>query len=406
MHEPWVDEGFVASDDRPPQPAGRRKRVLVTGAGGFLGSRTVELLKERYGYDVLAVVKEPKSAARLARWPIEIALGDVCSASNMDRLVPHCDAVVHCAVGTSWMPQEVRRVTVEGTRTVAEAALKAGVKRFVHISSMAVHQPDASNVWDETVPLEPRQGDSYGHNKLEAEKAVQRVASTGLSAIILRPARIYGPFSKTFTVRPLQALTEGRLALSGDPEVPANMVYVDNVVEAIARAIEADDSRSNQAYLINDPDQLSMRAFFEYFGQTSGASVRVVPQLPASPLKARGVFSSWVAGLRTIALSPEVRALVHRVLETDPVGTLPRRLWESSPNVQRKLLKLFRVDAAVVYRPPSPAGSNDLVYYGGPAVVSSAKAERELEFHPIVPRERAMALTLEWAQQARLVPFK
>src|SRR5437764_793501 len=83
------------------------------------------------------------------------------------------------------------------SRTVAAAALKAGVSRFVHISSMSVHRSDVEGAFDESVPLEPRLGDTYGRNKLLAEEAVRQVGSRGLSSIVLRPARIYGPFSKT-----------------------------------------------------------------------------------------------------------------------------------------------------------------------------------------------------------------
>src|SRR5262249_36273502 len=293
LREPWVEEGLSATTDQVSPQARRRKKVLVTGAGGFLGGRTVELLAARYGYDVVSLVKEPKSAARLARWPFEIVLGDVCSPSDMDRALRGCDAVVHCAVGTSWKPTEVYQVTVEGTRTVAEAALRAGVGRFVHISSMAVHRPDVADVLDERTPLEPSPANTYGRNKLLAEKAVREIGSKGLSIIVLRPARIYGPFSKTFTVRPLQALSEGRLALSGNPDVPANMVYVDNVVEAIARALEAPDTLNGSDYLINDPDQLTLQQFFNYFGQPTGAIVRLVDARPTSRDGDRGFVARW-----------------------------------------------------------------------------------------------------------------
>ena len=107
---------------------------------------------------------------------------------------------------------------------------------------------------------------------------------------------------------------------------------------------------------------------------------------------------------RTIALSSEVRALIHRIMDTDPVGALPKWMWNASPDLQRRLLRLFKVDAAVVYRPTRGAVAADLVYYGGAALVSSAKAERDLGFVPSVSRERAMALTLAWAHHARLVP--
>ncbi|MBS1819490.1 MAG: NAD-dependent epimerase/dehydratase family protein [Acidobacteria bacterium] len=400
--EPWTDEGARAPAVRAADPLAG-KRVLVTGAGGFLGARTVELLRDRFGCTPVALIREPKGAARLARWPGEVVLGDVCSRADMDRAMKGIDAVVHCAVGTSWQPAESRRVTVEGTRTAAEAALAAGVKRFVHISTLFVHQRDLGGTIDERTPLNPPASDDYGTAKLAAEKALEAVTAKGLSTIVLRPARIYGPFSKTFTVRPLQAMLENRFAISGDPKVPANMVFVDNVVEAIAGALNAPASRSGAAYLVNDPDQLSLLDFFGFFARLSGARIHL---LPARETSASGTRPGWIAGLKTIALAPEVRALVHRILDTEPVGNLPKRLWEASPDTQRKLLKLFKVDAAVVYR-PSAAGAEDLLdYWGENASVSSARLREELGVTPALTRDRAMALTLEWARAARLVPVE
>jgi nucleoside-diphosphate-sugar epimerase len=318
----------------------------------------------------------------------------------MDRAMRGVDAVVHCAVGTSWDPAEVRRVTVDGTRTVAEAAARSGVRRFVHISTMSVHQRLSSGVLDESVPLNPPPDDSYGRNKLQAEEAVRKLHS--LSSIILRPARIYGPFSKTFTVRPLQALSQKRLAISGNPDVPSNMVYIDNVVGAIALALEAPDERVGSSYLINDPDQLTLQEFFDFFGRAEDLKVRLVPA-PAEAAPARGLAARWLEGSRAIVLSSELRALVHRILDTDPVGAVPRWLWNASPDAQAKLLKLFRVDPVMIYRPSDTQGEGDLVYNGDNSLVSSAKAERELGFRPIVSREDAMDLTLTWSRYARLV---
>src|SRR5262245_61197671 len=347
------DEGSVPSPVTPAIPSTRRRRVLVTGAGGFLGGRTVELLRDRYGWDAVPMVRAPRSAARLARWPHEILIGDICSRADMDRSLKGCDAVVHCAVGTSWQAEETRKVTVEGTRTVAEAALAAGVKRFVHISTLFVHRREGSSVIDESVPLEPLSTDPYGQNKLAAERALAEVARRGLSSIVLRPTRIYGPFSKTFTERPLRALAEGRFVLGGDATVPANMVYVDNVVEAITRALESPDDLSGSAYLITDAEQVSLLDFYTYFGAPTGRSVRLWPDWrsedPAS--SSAGFIGRWVSGIGAIARSPQLRGFVHRVLDTDPVGTLPRKLWDLSPSAQRWLLRRFGADAAVIYRP-------------------------------------------------------
>jgi hypothetical protein len=134
--------------------------------------------------------------------------------------------------------------------------------------------------------------------------------------------------------------------------------------------------------------------------------VRVVPASGAGETAgpSAGLLGRWISGVKTIAKSPEMRGIVRRILATDPIGTLPRRLWDRSPGFQNAMLKRFGADAAVVYRPQPESTDEDLLYYGEPARVSGARAERELGFHPSLTRARAMGLTLTWARYARLLP--
>jgi predicted dehydrogenase/nucleoside-diphosphate-sugar epimerase len=404
LEEPWVDGGLAGRPQAALAPAvatGRKPRVLVTGAGGFLGCRLVECLHLGGSWDVRALVRRPGSAARLARWPVELMLGDVVSAEDMARATADCDAVVHCAVGTVWPPEASFAVTVNGTRATAEAALRGGVSRFVHVSSMAVHGNQVPARLDESSPLDPGSGAGYGRAKYLAEQAVNDAVSRGLSAISLRPARIYGPFSRTFTVRPLQALREGRLQLAGDADSPSNMVFVDNVVEAILRALSASESERGEAFLINDPEQLSWRAFYEFFAD--GQPVRVVERVPASDVVSPGLASRWIAGARAIALSPELRGLAKRVMWTDPVGTWPRRLWDRSPGLQRRVQKALRIDAAVTYRESPPTRPDVVEFTIDPTLVVSDKAMARLGYRGVVSRDEAMTLTKAWARAARLI---
>src|SRR3954452_17777287 len=107
---------------------GSTRRVLLTGATGFIGGRTAEVLRLRDGWDVRALVHNPARASRLARLPVEMVVGDLGPGGDAARLVEGCDAVVHCAIGTAWGDRRaIFDVTVGGTRRLAEAALAAGV---------------------------------------------------------------------------------------------------------------------------------------------------------------------------------------------------------------------------------------------------------------------------------------
>ena len=111
----------------------------------------------------------------------------------------------------------------------------------------------------------------------------------------------------------------------------------------------------------------------------------------------------WMSGVRDIALSPEVRGLAKRVLWTDPVGTWPRRVWERSPALQRRVQKALRIDAAVTYRESPPSEPAPLVFEIHPTEIVFDKATRMLGYEAIVPRTEAMALTTAWARWARLL---
>jgi hypothetical protein len=124
LEEPWVWEGLPKPTAAPavngaaPKsvPTAAPRRVLVTGASGFIGCRVAEALHLGKGWQVRALVHTPSSAARVARLPVEMVQGDLKSRADAARAVGGCDAVVHCAIGTAYgQRRELFAVTVGGT---------------------------------------------------------------------------------------------------------------------------------------------------------------------------------------------------------------------------------------------------------------------------------------------------
>src|SRR3954467_5299585 len=111
----------------------RPRKVLVTGSSGFIGGRVVERLALDDPGSVRALIHKWSRAARVARFPIEIAVGDITSPEQAAEAMKGVTHVVHCAVAGD------RLVIVKGTRTLLEAALAAGVTRFVHVSTAEVY---------------------------------------------------------------------------------------------------------------------------------------------------------------------------------------------------------------------------------------------------------------------------
>jgi nucleoside-diphosphate-sugar epimerase len=389
----------------------KRRRVLVTGASGFIGSRVAEIMHLREGWDVRALVHNPGNASRLARLPVEMVQGDLKGAEAVKRLVDGCDAVVHCAMGTAWgQRKEIFAVTVNGTRLLAESCLAASVERFVHLSTISVYGDDLDQVGliDEATPMRPARGSEYGKSKTQAEREIDKLAARGLNAVILRPSRVYGPYSRVYVVRPVQAIAERRLRWISDPDVPADMVYVDNVVDAIVRSIDTAALGRGEVFTISDGDDLTWRQFYRHLAKELGLELDA-PVYRHESTNGRASSAwwnpvSWMRAGKTVMTSTELKSLGRRVLNTDPLGTLPRWSLERFPALERAARRMVGANGSLPVHRRESLAVNDWVEMGsGGAVVSIDKARRLLGYDPPVRREVALALTPAWVKHARLV---
>jgi predicted dehydrogenase/nucleoside-diphosphate-sugar epimerase len=418
LEEPWVDEGLTAaprsnlSNGFAPYANGKPRRVLLTGATGFIGSRVAEILALRDGWQVRALVHNPGSASRLARLPVDMVQMDLGSPQDLAKVIEGCDAVVHCAVGPTWRDRNAMfKVTVGGTERLLEAARTAKVERFVHLSTIAVHDLNTSDLLDETTPIAPTRGADYGESKAQAERLVLDAAKLGLASVVLRPACVYGPFSQSFTTDPIQALAENRFRWIQSADAPSNTVYVDNLVEAVVQVLEAPVEKiRGEVFTISDPEQMSWREFYGFFSEALGLSLPAVDRVDPVRTTVKNSLTrselgsrlSWFRGCKTVLASSEFRALGKRLLNTDPLGTVPRWLLQRSPGMKNWLRRRLGADKLPLYRQPEPEGKYWAEYGSAGFLVSSTKAQQVLGWQPLVSRSRAMNLTLEWVQYAGL----
>jgi dihydroflavonol-4-reductase len=187
-------------------------RVLVTGATGFLGHNLVAQLVAG-GYQVRALVRATSDTRQLRELGVALCTGDVRDAASVDAAVAGSDYVVHAA-GLFRLWGEVRdfeRTNVEGTAYVLEAALRHGVQKLVHISTVAVAgNPSPGQLLEEGTPCRPV--DAYQRSKVDGENLVRMFYQNArLPAVILRPGAFYGPwgryaFNRLFFEDPLRGL--------------------------------------------------------------------------------------------------------------------------------------------------------------------------------------------------------
>ena len=293
------------------------KTALVTGATGFLGGRLLEKLVLEEGTRVRALVHDYGNAARVARLPVEMIHGGVSDAAVIDRATVGCDVVFHCAHDFS-----STKVNLEGIRNVTEACLKNSVRRLVHVSTMAVYEPLPDADVTEDTPEQPNDW-SYAVAKREAERRLLELfESRGLPVVILQPTIIYGPFSKAWTLAPVQSLLEGQLVLSSEGDGLCNAVYVDDVVDALILAAKR-EGVVGERFLISGPEPVSWNEFFGAYAKMLGtdsltfmSEEEIRNRSQGSGLAVlRTLFSEPGNAVRRLERSPFLRSLIRNLYE-------------------------------------------------------------------------------------------
>jgi nucleoside-diphosphate-sugar epimerase len=212
--------------------------VLVTGGTGFVGGRVARRLAGN-GRRVRAIVRATGSP-ELQAPGIEEIEGDFTRPEIARPAARGADAVVHCAATAGPDLETARRVNVEGTRAMVEAATEAGARRYVQISTLSVYARGTAERIDEEAPLK-RSGDPYGWTKAEADDVVLEAMRRGLPAVILRPGAILGVHrTSTWGVKVPGSVRDREMKLRGDGREPMPWVHVENLVDAVLLALERD----------------------------------------------------------------------------------------------------------------------------------------------------------------------
>ncbi|WP_300494088.1 SDR family oxidoreductase [Marinobacter sp.] len=312
------------------------KRVLVTGASGFVG-----------GHLVTRFAAEPSVAVRGAvRVKLEgddsrrIAVGEINGDTDWSEALQGQHVIVHTAARAHIMDDaaadpltEFRRVNVGGTLNLARQAAAAGVGRFVFISSIKVNgEQTTSGQWF-TADDVPAPEDPYGISKREAEEGLQKIAEeTGLEVVIIRPPLVYGPGVKGNFANMTKLIAKGFPLPLGAIHNKRSLVALDNLIDLIINCID-NPAAANEVFLVSDGEDLSTSELLRCVGKAMGQPARLLP-VPAKLLQ----FGATVLGKKALAqrLLGSLQVEIYRTREV--LG------WEPPVSVAEGLKRCFKTN--------------------------------------------------------------
>lgn len=248
---------------------------LVTGATGLLGSHIVEQLRKR-NLPVRALVRPGSDRRWLQTQGVEFAEGDVTDAESLQRASQGVDVVYHSAAKVGdWGPwEEFQRITIDGTRNVVDAAVSAGVRRLVHISSISTYGYHTRDITvDETFELGYKlyRWAYYSKSKVEAERIVWDAYRAGrIELTVIRPAWIYGERDRATIARLYRMIKAGQAKILGRGDNRLNVVYAGNIAEAAITAAALTEA-NGQAFNCSNDGEITQQQYFDLFARAIGA---------------------------------------------------------------------------------------------------------------------------------------
>ena len=265
-------------------------RVLVTGANGFIGQKLCTMMAAETSFQVRAATRQP-----YAGLPDNIVVGDLDAKTRWDEALKDVDVVIHLAARVHVMQETnanplaaFRQVNVEGTRQLAKACLKHGVRRFVYLSSIKVNGEQTKDQPFRADDL-PGPVDPYGVSKLEAEQLLLQLANDSpLEVSIIRPPLVYGPGVKGNFER-LIHLVKRRVPLPlGGINNQRSLVSVFNLIDLVICCVAHPEAK-NRVFLVSDGEDLSTPELIREIARAVGVEARLV-SIPVVLLAVLGRF--------------------------------------------------------------------------------------------------------------------
>ncbi len=256
--------------------AGNPKHVLVTGATGSIGSRLAQRLSDS-GQHVIALVRDPSHLGYLKEpGNIVIVRGDLSDAASLRGCTDGCSVVYHCAAklgGSDWA--RYRAVNVGGTKALLKEAQRAGVDRFVHVSTIGVYGCSEATDINEDFPW-PEERYPYFTTKRDAERAAWDAAGS-VPLTVARLGDVFGPGQYIWTINLIERINQGLLHPPTSAESGIfNPVYIENALDALILMGEH-PAALGQAFNIVDGRPILFSDYIRQLTQMAGKPIFALP---------------------------------------------------------------------------------------------------------------------------------
>lgn len=306
--------------------------IFITGASGFVGGALSQYLKDKH--QIFAMARSERSAEKVKKVgaiPIRCALNAV-----KEEDLKNIDLIIHSAAFVEeWgTRQQFWQANVEGTRQLLEVAKKAGVKKFIHISTEAslFNGQDMIDI-DETYPYPSTTPFLYSETKREAEKLVIKANQLDqFETIVIRPRLIWGPGDLTILPATIKMVKNGAFRWINNGKNKTATVHIDNLVHGIDLAIEK--GKAGEIYFITDDEVWTMKDFITGLLATQNITI--------------------------------------------PNKNISKGMIRSVASVLDKIWRLFRIKKA----PPITKFTANIM--SADCTINLAKAKEELGYHPVI----------------------
>jgi dihydroflavonol-4-reductase len=295
-------------------------KTLVTGATGKVGNAVAHALHAR-GDEVVALARDPEKARGLLRDGVRVVRGDVTDPASVRAAVEGCEVVFNAmGMPEQWVRDEAifERVNARGTETVVEAARDAGVRRFVHTSTIDVFEAEPGGRFDESKVATKPKNTAYERSKQHAEQLALAARGPEMGLVFANPSGVYGPGPGKASLEKQLFEPVARGILPEHTPGGLGVVHVHGV--AAGHLLIADRGRDGERYILSDR-HVTLRELAQTVVRVAHRG-RVPPVLPVRLARAVAAAGDALAALTGI------EPLVSR-------GQLEFLLWNAAPDSTR-----------------------------------------------------------------------